>query len=649
MGGPATAPTGRGRRARRARNVNVTADTVDVRPRTQRPPRRVRRRPQKAVAGTDVFTSAAQDIAQSLDANTVTFPTNVSTMPEFRAWARGKLEMDQDSIGWYFKYLDPAGATESARAVGEYSKIPDGLVKFSVDAEIREIYNEECPTVSDVSVPLDGSQWSLAIFSFPMFRTAYIAVANIENKEISLEVINDLIEWLNNLSDWRSVVDSLQWLNFTDDTTYFVRIRVLRPTYDIPDPTEGLLRTVSDYRLTYKALTCEMNAPTLIDQGFWIGGQYALTPTSTQQYDVSEDNALHIMSFARLGTTAAAVIVWVQVPAGGTAPGGTPSWVSEPLDGLWFRWRHGGTGVPAGSITYTVPAGYNFEYYDPTIGLWQQFAAPGEDVVITQTPADTFTVTSGAVTITRIVPALTADVFIAFRNTLLEQRSSSNRLEVPLPPTTFEQVAANNPKMEQSLMKETLGCYLVHSKMRNPVFELTPASSFGAVSFTNPGYDRRRDAAAYAGIRDSFDQNLSSSVALFRSISHACSLVVKVYQGWEGVTNVNTPFGQFAHSGLLKNSEILCLADDLATRLTGVYGANDNFAAAVSAFAANMLTSVLKSEATASVLKTVGETAVGAAQSGLSKIPGLIASVPGKIAARVRARRARRLARRNAV
>lgn len=643
MGDAGVAPQ-RPQSRRGTRNVRVNANTVTVNGR-----RPQRRRARRQVPPADNFTAAAQDLAQSLDANTVTFPANVSTMPEFRNWAKGKIDLDSDSIGWYFKYLDPAGATESARAVGEYSKIPDGLVKFSVDAEIREIYNEECPTVNDTAVPLDGRQWSLSIFSFPMFRTAYVAVANVENKEMSLDVVNDLIEWLNNLADWRYVVDSEQWINFTDDTTYYVRIRVLRPTYDVPDPTEGLVRTVSDYRLTYKAITCEANMPTLVDQGFWIGGQYALTPTNLPQYDVSEAYALHTLTFARPSTSAALAFVWQGLPQGGTAPVGNPAW-EQATTGGYFNWRHGGTTFPAGAISYVTPSGFDLERYDVDTGTWVAFSTAGDTITIQQTAVDTVVVTNtpangdDPVSFTVTVPASNTYTNNVFRNTLLEARPSSRRLELPMPPTDFGQTVANNPKIEQSLLKETLGCYLVHSKMRNPVFQLTPASSFGAVSFSNPGYERTRDLPDHTGIRDSFDQNLSTAVAHFRSLSHSCSIVTKTYQGWEGVTNVNTPFGQFAHAGLLKNEEILCLADDLATRLTGVYPATDNFAAAVSAFAANMLSSVLKSEATSSIIKSVGETAVGAAQSGLSKLPGLLMSVPGKIAARVRARRARRRA-----
>lgn len=631
----------------RSRNVRIAADTVNV---TSKQRQARRRRTRSRVRNTDNITAAAQELGQSLDANVITFPTNVATMPEFRNWARGKLDLDQDSIGWYFKYLDPAGATESARAVGEYSKIPDGLVKFSVDAEIREIYNEECPTITDASIPLDGSQWSLSIISYPMFRTAYFAVANIENKEISLDVTNDLISWLNNLASWRDIVDSEQWFSFSNDLTWFVRIRVLHPTYDLPDPTEGLLRTVSDYRLTYKSITCEANMPTLVDQGFWIGGHYALTPVVTAQNGVEGTGFIHSFDVTKPGASAAVTLTWALMPPGGNAPDGSPAWI--PDSATQFQWRHGGTNPPGGVISYEIPKGYTLQYFNTTTDSWANFANAGDTVTFGQTggAAGTnalITITAPDVTLTIIAPSSSARNTINFRNLDGEVAAASNRSEVPLPPLTFGQTAPNNPKIEQSLVKETLGAYLVHSKMRNPVFQLTPASSFGAVSFTNPGFDRNLDIPSHSGIRDSFDVNMSTAVCHFRSLSKSCSIVTKTYQGWEGVTNVNTPFGQFAHSGLLRNDEILCLADDLATRLTGVYGATDNFAAVVSAFAANMLTSVLKSEATTSVIKELGNQATGLATQGLVRLPGLLASVPGKVAARIRARRDRRRAARS--
>ncbi|AAB23198.1 capsid protein [Nudaurelia capensis omega virus] len=629
---------------RRSRNVRIAANTVNVAPK-QRQARG--RRARSRANNIDNVTAAAQELGQSLDANVITFPTNVATMPEFRSWARGKLDIDQDSIGWYFKYLDPAGATESARAVGEYSKIPDGLVKFSVDAEIREIYNEECPTVSDASIPLDGAQWSLSIISYPMFRTAYFAVANVDNKEISLDVTNDLIVWLNNLASWRDVVDSGQWFTFSDDPTWFVRIRVLHPTYDLPDPTEGLLRTCSDYRLTYKSITCEANMPTLVDQGFWIGGHYALTPIATTQNAVEGSGFEHPFNVTRPGIAAGVTLTWASMPPGGSAPSGDPAWIPDST--TQFQWRHGGFDAPTGVITYTIPRGYTMQYFDTTTNEWNGFANPDDVVTFGQTGGAagtnaTITITAPTVTLTILATTTSAANVINFRNLDAETTAASNRSEVPLPPLTFGQTAPNNPKIEQTLVKDTLGSYLVHSKMRNPVFQLTPASSFGAISFTNPGFDRNLDLPGFGGIRDSLDVNMSTAVCHFRSLSKSCSIVTKTYQGWEGVTNVNTPFGQFAHSGLLKNDEILCLADDLATRLTGVYGATDNFAAAVLAFAANMLTSVLKSEATTSVIKELGNQATGLANQGLARLPGLLASIPGKIAARVRARRDRRRA-----
>jgi len=104
--------------------------------------------------------------------------------------------------------------------------------------------------------------------------------------------------------------------------------------------------------------------------------------------------------------------------------------------------------------------------------------------------------------------------------------------------------------------------------MRKPVFELTPASSFGPVQFTTPDYNISRNSNDGSGILDTFDANFSTAVIAVRGIAHANVPVLKLYQGWEGVTNVNTPFGQFGHTGLPRSDCVLQLVDNLTVRTT---------------------------------------------------------------------------------
>lgn len=657
-----SAKTLRNRRRRQRRNAKRRAMRAQIQNGGSggRVPSSSRRNRGGRVQQVAVPIPAIADEAADLDSGAATFPTNISTMPELRSWRSGKIDLSPDDLSWFFKYLDPAGATESGRAMGEFSKIPDGLVKFSVDAEMRIVNNEVCPVVSTSEIPLDGSLWSLSVLSFPNFRLGYIAIANVMNADVTNDVVYSLLIILNNLTGWRGIVTSDDWIAFgPEEAGWFFKLRVFPPTFDLPDPEEGLLRTVTDYRLTYKSLTLEANMPTLIDQGWWVGGHYALTPAVTEQRlgDGPGQTKYLQVSINPL----IAQVVWDGIPQGGVGSG-TPVPTQAPPSGNptgMFAWTFGGAGNINCTITYRVPnlgnPGIPGVIVDASTGT--VIANSGEDIVLT------FVSSGNLVPLVVTIAGPTNSISFSFPRTPQATVGSrnfynsaqedgsvpSNRINMPLPPMTTDQVVANNPKMEQYLLKDGLGAYIVHSKMRNPVFQLTPASSFGGLSFTYPGYDMSNNAEGRIGIRDSVDANMSTAVVHIKGMSRSTSIVIKGYQGWEGVTATNTPFGQFAHSGLPKNDEILTLADDLAgVRLTGVYHANDNFAAAVASFGASMLSSVLKSEATNSIIQNLGQQATVAAQTGISKLPGLLLSLPGKIAGRIRARRARRAARRQA-
>jgi hypothetical protein len=236
--------------------------------------------------------------------------------------------MDSNTEGWYFKYLDPAGAVETARAIGEFFKIPDGLLTFSVDAEIRTVDTLPVPEVPTVDPPptgtisLDGRTWSLTIFSFPMFRTAYIAVANIFDLEVSDAVAGELVYSLNNLLDYRATIDSNTWVAFATglEEGWYFWIKPLPPTYNLPDPADGLVRTLTSWRMSFKSLTIEHNAPTLIDQGFWIGGHYALDPSIVQEPTrssvmvASYVHALNRMTFSLTDTPVANIRYSIRIP-----------------------------------------------------------------------------------------------------------------------------------------------------------------------------------------------------------------------------------------------------------------------------------------------------------------------------------------------
>jgi len=560
-----------------------------------------------------------------------------------------RCDMDSNTEGWYFKYLDPAGSVETGRAIGEFSKIPDGLLTFSVDAEIRTIDILPVPMIeSEVggpgAIPLDGATWSLTIFSYPMFRTAYIAVANRFDKELSEAVAAELAFTLNNLTNYRETIDANTWAPFAEtvEDGWFYWIKPLPPTYNLPDPVVGGQRTLTSWRMSYKSLTVEENAPDLINQGFWNGGHYALDASVVTQNALETQmvqSYVHGRSGPQSYGSAGVFRALVAIP---NLPqlaviGGPATLVGSSYLQFQITGDVSAVGTP---VTWIVPPGTAM--YNPFEGI---FADVGDTVSITATQVGTlpnlesislnFTSSNGAsVPFSLIfnnptpgggsqIPVGTEALVKIYVDNDSETIINRTSNQIEFPAYTTAQIAANNPKMEQFLTKATGGAYVVHKKMRKPVFELTPASSFGPVQFTTPGYDVNRNSNDGSGILDTFDANFSTAVVAFRGISHAQVPLVKLYQGWEGVTNVNTPFGQFGHTGLPKNDCVLQLVDNINTLTTGVYPAMDNFLGIVAKLAAGLLKKLVTSQATSSVL---GNLAQGAVNKGL----GLVADKLGQ-------------------
>jgi len=543
-----------------------------------------------------------------------------------------RVTMDSCTEGWYFKYLDPAGSVETGRAIGDFGKIPDGLLTFSVDAEIRTLDTLPVPQLDEEvevpgSIPLDGKTWSLTIISYPMFRTAYIAVANRFDRELSTVIVGELAFNLNNLADYRSTIDLDTWIAFANDIEegWYFWIKPLPPTYNLSDPVIGDQRSLTSYRLTYKSITLEHNAPTLIDQGFWIGGHYALDPTAVMQQGQQTEmvpSFIHGTTIVPSTTTAGLRphLVMPNMPQVAIATGAgvaVPS--STRLDIVATGDISSASGNP---ITFVMPPAIT--WYNPFEIV---FAEPGDTVTITATSINGITFTSSSVGSTPFVLTfmqIGGAVAIGTEAQVLiyadlPSEFFGNRMSsaIEFPALTPSQVAANNPKMEQFLLKETNGAYIVHRKMRNPVFKVTPAGSFGPVQFTTPGYDIARNTNDGSGILDTFDSNMSTASICVRGIAHANVVVIKLYQGWEGITNVNTPFGQFGHTGLPKNESVLELVDNLVVRTTGVYPANDNFLGLIAKFAAGALKTVLSSQATSGLL---GNLAQGVVNRGLDRV-----------------------------
>lgn len=519
--------------------------------------------------------------------------------------------------GWLMKYLDPAGSVEMGRAVGEFSKIPDGTCTFSVDAEIRTIVPLSVPGGDSDDIFPSGSLgfvWSLNIYSFPMFRTGFVALASRRNQEPTQEVLADFAETLNNLPDYRAVADN-NWYSLLGSTDWWYLISPLPPTFDLPDPVSGKARTLTSYRLSYKSLTVEHNAPTLVDQGFWIGGHYALDP---QPIGLVMSPALEGVNMWLYVTTGSSLIqdynlTIPQLVQQGFTPVGGNSVVQSSSE--WVNIRFSGGGALAHRFSMVLDTGV----------VWYVGGAVWADSgdVISVSGGNTLPLNNGV----RIFSSRAGTSSLAFdfphRNDgqsvsmqivadLVQGMERGQSQSIELPASTTDQIAANNPKIEQHLMHESKGAYVVHSKVRSPVFSLTPAGAFSAIQFSTPGFDVNRNHSDGTGIFDSMDRNMTTAVVAIRGIAHADVPVVKLYQGWEGLTNQNTPFGQFGHSGLPKCPEVMTLADNMVMDLTGVYPAVDNFLGAVSGYATEMLSKLLVTDANEPMIARIAKKAIAA-------------------------------------
>lgn len=636
------------------RNVNVSARSVTVNsrgpvnPTTGRAARNRRRRIRRLQAnqssaavqqaGLSAVDSGMELMALQ-DMNRGRMAADASSDITFiRSLRDDKVSIDANTEGWYFKYLDPAGSVETGRSVGENSKIPDGLLTFSVDAEIRLVDTFPVPLIEDEvetpgAIPLSGLTWSLTVFSYPMFRTAYIAVANRFDKEMSTVIASELAFTLNNLLDYRATIDSNTWAPFavSIEDGWFYWIKPLPPTYNLPDPIVSDQRTLTSWRMAYKSLTIEHNAPTLIDQGFWNGGHFAIDPTVVQQ---SVQITEMIPSVVHGRTTNQSVLPLasnnirfsIAIPNLPQLTSVSGPAVINAMSDTFYITTVGDVGPITGTpITWVVPP--NTAMYNPFEVV---FAEPGDTVSVTasSTPSSVlvtftsssvgstpFVLTFLALPTSNIVPINAESVVDIFVDNSTESTSNRTSNQIEFPAYSPAQIAANNPKMEQFLMKETNGAYIVHKKMRKPVFEVTPAGSFGPVQFTTPGYATTRNSDDGSGILDTIDVNMSTASVCIRGIAHANVPVIKLYQGWEGVTNVNTPFGQFGHSGLPRNDCVMQLVDNITVRTTGVYPANDNFLGLIAKFAAGALKSILSSQATPTLL---GNLAQGVINKGLN-------------------------------
>lgn len=635
------------------RNVNITAKKVNVSGPRKSGGRARRRRRQRRTNGAQAAVMGPATIDSQVFTNSRGPPGvpgggRITDDTPATEVCGEYVDPSEGALGWFFKYIDPAGAVETGKALGEFTKVPDALLRYSVDAEQRPIVTITCPRQPESEIALDGNLWRVSFFSFPCFRLNFVAMASTTNADITEDVRNTFISSLNNLVNWRDLVDG-QWFEFTPG--WYFSIHTLPNTTAM---TEAGDRTdsVTQFRKTVKGITFEFNAPTLLDQGWWVGGHIPVKPQS-ETIPATERLTPGSWTVVNRGSgndgTALLAISIVPMPAVEVTVTGGATVQTSIGDYL--------------SVLMTIPATpCAISFVSPVTmridgAVW---ANQGDTVAILVTSVTQnqviFTFTSTLAGSTDIIgqvgqnfPSNTSITEV----TLDVDQAASNKLSIEMPAMTSEELTTNNPKIAQYLCKESGGAYIVHYKMNNPVFEMTGEENFGCFQFHYPGYPATATALGRRGIIDTFENNFSSCVVHFWGISQSASIVAKTYDGWEGTSNAGSTIGQFAHTGADEECELLELAAHIQQKCTGVYEADSNFAAAMAKLGAKGLSMLLKSDATPATIKGIGNKLLGmyaadpegtvdkAVQAGKG-VMGIGSRIVGAIKRRRAARKARR-------
>lgn len=640
-------------RRSRARNINVTTPNVNV------TTNHARKRPRRRRVAVSSVVPPLQNMRISSD---IPGPLDAVTRP-IALGARGGAitaelgaskccTLNSDAASWAVTYVDPAGAVEIGAVLGENMKIPDGLLKQSLGGAQRLVFEERCPGVSNSEINLNGALWSGAIIHIPCFRVAYIIVYNNLNAQLSIQVIGMLCDVLNNIVDWRAKVDVIEPISFADGG-WFYQIRVFAPNYAIPDRSDSSTTSVESWRTTSRALEARANMPTLLNQGWWVGGHYPNQKNTISAADVEGSGHLHLLQFSRGGTRSD--IAWEGIPPGaGSSPAQLPaaSWAFVGLPSGVFSWAVNVTAATTvGVVTVVVPDGWIITVVPAAGGTPVTVGAAGQTFELTDNRTGTafqIRYNGGADVLSYPYTGTDALINITTYNALEEVVVNRNRTALRLPPMLSSELVANNPKFNLELFQQGRGPYLVESKMQQPVFAVTPADQFGSLQFSYTGYERNHALPGSLGIRDSYDSNFSTGIMHWHGYSQASTLVVECWMGWEGVPAENTPMGQFAAGGLPRNDELLELMDTIQDQVTGVYDTEDNSAALIASIAVDSLSKLFARDATPAVVKSLAPAAIDLVKqhgaSVVSRIPGAL----GRAYKAISARRARRRASRRA-
>lgn len=542
--------------------------------------------------------------------------------------ALGKLAITacftERSIAWVHYSLDPHGYKESGLYKGDaIPSIPDGLMLKGVSAEVRQIDRISAPGTNDSSVTLNGQMWSCIMIKLAGFRTNTVLLANVNNEDVSVPVIEAFKSAIRNFSYPPGFLGG-QWIPLPIDG-WFWRAQFLVPQARLPEPVDGVSRTVDKFRLIVKASTVLFNAPSLLNQGIDVGGSFQRAGESRTHLIPEFDNRLPVI-----------ITVGFQMnnnpPTGGTMNVQSPLLIPNIIG--FFNWGAvaAGTTIVAASIgtllnaisvngTIVAPVGNRIYWQVVTTGGAGGTArlelatdtGPATPVTIVFASANlvyTAALTNIVVPIEIVVSDADADSEIV----------SNTTYDIPLPPLSMNEIAVNDPNYLIGLPRRDDGIYLVQQKFSNlRDWQFAEASSFAGINFTSAEGINHEDAYVNGGIRDVADKNLNIAVLLFQGISQTAQIVDETTVAWEGQAATDSTIGLFQHEGSETCLAALEFYNNFCAQTKGIYPARANFLGNICKMITGFLRNTLLSSATPDFMARAGSEVGKAAHEQLMK------------------------------
>lgn len=183
---------------------------------------------------------------------------------------------------WLEKLFDPV---DRPGIIEDIDKIPDGALDDSMIGEARHIVYLKPPGVTNGGVTLDGSNWSVFVWSPPLLRTALVIVASATGNDVSEDEVNLAMAAWNNLSS-PEVALNPNWVQVDEAGDVYIQVVQYPILTNLRPPVNGVSPDFQAYRLAWDGVKIEWNAPALLDQGGEVATQLASNIISRGNHEV---------------------------------------------------------------------------------------------------------------------------------------------------------------------------------------------------------------------------------------------------------------------------------------------------------------------------------------------------------------------------